>query len=105
MKAEIRQANGFCDFKTSIPRGEWMFGADNSSRKMASPEYGAGQQGIPKGPERAIRRCPKCGKRLYLRAGYCVGGEFVTWLLPDHKPREIRKKSAKRQTKYQGRGR
>lgn len=82
-----------------------MFGASNRNRKMAAPNYGAGQQSIPKGPERAIKRCPSCGKRLRLRATYCVGGEFVRWQLPDHKPRETRKKSPKRKAKTHGRGR
>lgn len=95
---------GFCEFKKFVPRNEWRF-PPGHSRKMATPRYGAGQQSIPKGPERAIKRCPLCGKRLYLRAGYCVGGEFVSWHLPDHKPRVTRPKSAKRKTRRQARGR
>lgn len=97
-------ADGFCEFKKSIPRTEWIFGASNSSRKLAAPRYGAGQQSIPRGPGRAIRRCPACGKRLRLRATYCIGGEFVAWFLPDHKPRQTRKKSPKRKAKTQSRG-
>jgi hypothetical protein len=98
-------AEGFCDFRKTVPRKEWIFGASNKNRKLAAPSYGAGQQSIPKGPERAIVRCPKCNKRLRLRANYCIGGEFTNWYLPDHKPRVTRSKGPKRQTRRQSRGR
>lgn len=97
------KSEGFCDFK-SMPRGSWIFGPSNKNRKLSPPPYGAGQQQIPKGPPRAIVRCPKCSKRLYLRANYCTGGEFTNWFIPDHKPRVTRSKSAKRQTKTKARG-
>jgi hypothetical protein len=92
-----------CDFRKTTPRGQWYFGR-GESRAMRAPRYGAGQQGIPKGPPRAIKRCPKCGKRLRLRASYCIGGEWVGWFIPDHKPRVMRAKSPKRKNSYQSRG-
>lgn len=102
-RKSFREANGFCDFRTMTPRDQWFFGREER-RSMRVPRYGAGQQGIPKGPPRAIKRCPKCGKRLRLRANYCIGGEWTGWFIPDHKPRVTRSKSATRTASKKGRG-
>jgi hypothetical protein len=92
-----------CPFEKLCDRSTWIFGP-GKSRSMDVPRYGAGQQGIPKGPPRAIRRCPLCGKRLRLRANYCIGGEWTNWRIPDHKPRETRAKSPRRQSQAGARG-
>lgn len=103
---------GFCEFKTQAPSKEWQFlpyesplpGYGNGfGRKMRAPQYGAGQDGIAP-EERAIKRCPLCGKRLRLRANYCVGGEFVAWELPEHKARVTRKPGPRRSSRKSGRG-
>ena len=42
-------------------------------------------------------RCSACNKRMLPKAKYCVGGEFVGWKLPLHKPKghKIKKLKAK----------
>ncbi len=93
--------NDFCEFK-SLPRDKWRFGASNKNRKLAQPTYGAGLTTFSQ--ERAIKRCPLCLKRLRLRADYCIGGEFASWRIPDHKPRVTRSKSLGRKPVRQRRG-
>lgn len=57
------------------------------------------------GPNHPIVRCPECGRRLRVKAVFCVGGEFVTWTLPKHKIRETRRPGPKRKQPSGGRGR
>ena len=89
--------DSFCEFKSSCDRSSWTFG-QRSTGKMIGPGYGD-----PSG-DHAVKRCPLCNKRLKLKAQYCIGGEFVNWALPDHKPRVTRSKSPKRKTNKTRRG-
>ena len=90
---------GACPFKLR-PYDEWRF-----SPTAASPRLMLGpRRGDPSGPH-AFVRCPECNRRLRLAARYCSGGEeFSHWEIPDHRPRESRPKTPKRQSAMQGRG-
>ena len=55
-------------------------------------------------PDRGKVRCPKCNRRLQLRARFCIGGEFVAWAIPNHKPRVTRKPGPRRKSRTAGRG-
>lgn len=106
----------FCDFRKFFPSKTWR----EQSRMPGEGNYrgikhvfGNAQQGrgVWRGPTdyiskglHPISRCPKCRRRLTMKARYCVGGEFVCWELPEHKPRVTRTKSPKRQSKKAGRG-
>lgn len=104
-----------CTFK-ELPSNRWRFLSHSAGIleasfgsghgvKMRAPDFGAGQDGIaPKG-ESAIKRCPKCNRRLHLRAVYdSPRSEFSHWQIPEHKVRETRKKSPKRKERKQRRG-
>ena len=89
----------YCEFKKFVKSTEWTFYyTKGSSKRLVGPAYGERPLNAP------IRRCPRCNKRLKLRARFCVGGEFITWELPEHKPRETRKPSPKRKSRTRGRG-
>ena len=89
--------DGFCEFRRFVKYTEWTWNSQPTA-KMAGPEYGDPPR------NQAVKRCPLCGKRLKLRANFCVGGEFRYWELPDHKPRETRKPGPRRKSRTRGRG-
>jgi len=91
-----------CDFRESQPRESWAFAPGPG--RMRAPSYGAGQDGIAPGGRRAVRRCPACGKRLTLRAIYCIGGEFTSWAIPEHVVRKTRRPGVRRKSRASGRG-
>lgn len=82
-----------CDFKKLHKPETWR----NFTKKTEG--YGEPSKGRhPKG------RCPECGKRLMMKARYCVGGEFVFFEIPDHRSKETRRPGKKRQSRMVGRG-
>lgn len=90
---------GLCEFKRFIPADQWTFHYTlGASRRMIGPAYGDAPRNQP------IKRCPRCNRRLKLKAGFCIGGEFVRWEIPDHKPRETRKPGPRRQPRRASRG-
>lgn len=105
----------WCEFKTLCAGDCWRFLGYQSNlknygsghgRKMAHRQRGAGLQGIQRGGERAVKRCPLCNKRLILRAIHNSGAgeEFSHWEIPAHKPRETKAKSPRRKSARRGRG-
>lgn len=91
----------WCEFQKIYPKSEWTKHPRGQSKRLTGPAYGE-----PSGDNHPIGRCPHCNKRLRYRADYCIGGEFAGWCLPDHKAKEkLVKKSPKRKSKVNGRGR
>ncbi len=68
--------------------------------KMDSIEYcnGGNEWADPQPKKITIVRCSTCNRRLTVRSIYCVGGEFVGYKIPEHKPKgyKIPKKFPKR---------
>jgi hypothetical protein len=100
---------GMCEFRRFIPAAQWtVYGVDVRpvppkekrviGRNLRGPAYGDAPRNAP------LRRCPLCNRRLRLKARFCVGGEFVRWEIPDHKPRETRKPGPRRASRRAGRG-
>ncbi len=85
-------AAGFCEFRRFVHYREWTYGEPYLP-------WGETPGGI-----QPTKRCPRCSRRLKLKANFCVGGEFVNWSIPEHKPRQTRKPGPKRQSKIAGRG-
>lgn len=92
-----------CNFREVTNLNDWSFGPTPTG-KMKAPKYGAGRNGVAPAGKRAIKRCPKCNKRLRLRAIYCVGGEFSGWVIPAHSVRESKNPGPKRKSTVAGRG-
>jgi hypothetical protein len=67
------------------------------SGKMEGPTFG-------NAPLNPIQRCTICNRRLKLKAIFCVGGEFLYWKVPQHKARTSRRPAARRQSRFNGRG-
>lgn len=86
----------YCDFWSGgTKQPVWVHAPYGSkSKKWQPPKHG-------ESGDRPTVRCPKCNRRLQLKAVYCdMGGEFVNWKIPEHKPRVTKAKSPKRkQTK------
>ena len=74
--------------------------AEGSARKFASLPQGE----VP-GASRGKIRCPTCNRRLQLKARFSAEGEFIDWVVPDHKARETKKPSPRRKQKSSGRRR
>lgn len=85
--------NEFCDFKLWYKSTEW------ANYKAKGPAYGDLSRELT-----PIQRCPKCNKRLRMKAIYCIGGEFKHWIIPAHKPRVTRNPGPRRKSKISGRG-
>jgi len=76
-----------CNFKMTQPHEAWTFAPNKKLDRRASKV-----------------RCPACGRRLLLRAVYCIGGELTAYQIPDHNVRVTRAKSPRRQSRKTGRG-
>lgn len=86
----------YCEFRKFHHYTTWTFYGEG--KKLKALAYGE----TPR--NQAIRRCPRCNKRLKLRARFCTGGEFIVWELPEHKPRQTRQPGPRRQSRTHGRG-
>lgn len=74
--------------------GGAFFIADAFTRHAPAPKHEHDWEGCPGSDtdlptleKRKKVRCPECKRRLLPYAVHCVGGEFVCWKLPRHKPK------------------
>lgn len=82
----------FCEFRKFNKPDEWR------SYKNGPPYGELSRSYAP------MQRCPRCNRRLIMKAMYCVGGEFVSWAIPRHKPRVTRRPGQRRKSRIAGRG-